>query len=65
MDILPRTKGIRGNEMADHLVGGAGANNILSMDKGDIIKAILSKLQGQKKLALKAVSTTKVCSRGE
>lgn len=39
--------GVRGNGMADHLVGRAAANDRFSIDKKAIIKAILSKLKGQ------------------
>lgn len=39
--------GVKGNEMADHLTCRTAANDSLSMDKEDIIKVILSKLQDQ------------------
>lgn len=38
---------VRGNEMADRLPARASGNNRVGMDKKGIIKAIVSKLQGQ------------------
>lgn len=60
----PRCAGVRSNEVADCLSGKAAANDSLSMEKKDIIKAIMSKLQGQEDTAFEGSTYHHLLERG-